>query len=371
MPGKDESRQFEAELVQAATAARSVVRRKLGVSLRPEDGRRENQDALELVGDIQLRLLRKLQSGDNAARDIHDFDSYAKQAARNTCSEYLRERYPLRALLKNRLRRFFRSRQGYAEWELDGELVCGFAGWRNRREYAPDSARTSEALADPASVAPDAQPRTSFEQIHADDWEVLLDAVLRDLGCALDLDDLVSIVAPRVGVKDVPVTTGKSSADEADPLDAAQILEPLQKSAGPDAEAYLRELLGALWQTLLRIDARKRCAFLLNPPNMEIELFPTHGIASITDIGRAIGLSEQHFAVICDELTLAPAALALARSSRAVEEKFAAIWNALPLQDALIGKILGLSQQQVINQRMLARRVLSREMAPFLSRGKK
>jgi hypothetical protein len=373
MVDETRSQTLEATLVRAANAARAVVRGKLFVSLRAEDGRPENQDALELMNDVQLRLLRKLQSPQNKVEGgdsvIRDVDSYARQAARNACAGYLRARYPLRTLLKNRLRRFFRSRQGYTEWDANGELVCGFAGWRNRPEYAPDAARVNTALANPASIAPEAQPRAGFEQLHADDWEILLDAVLRDLGCAVELDDLVSILAPRVGVKDALLETGKPAIDEVDPIDAADLRDGLQKSAGPEAEIFLRQLLHALWQGLLRMDPRRRAAFLLNPPSMEIELFPIYGVASIADIGRALALSDAQFATIFDGVLPAGTERGLGRASD--EAKLAIIWNHLPLQDLLIGRVLGLSQQQVINQRMLARRTLSQELAPFIARGKK
>ncbi|HLW97052.1 MAG TPA: hypothetical protein VKR82_00280 [Candidatus Acidoferrales bacterium] len=364
---------LEAALAQATSAARAVLRRKLNVTLRPEDGRTENQDALELLCDIQFRILRKLQSPDRAATGadapaIRNIGFYAKQSARNACAEYLRDRYPHRAFLKNRLRRFFRSRPAFAEWELDGEMVCGFAGWRNRKEYAPNAKFIAKALADPASLAPDAQPRTSHENLHATEWDVLLESVLSDLGCAIELDDLVSVLAPRMGVKDLPAQTGRPAEDELAPLDAADSLAQLQQIADPAAEVYLRELLTALWQSLLQMDARKRCAFLLNPPSIEVELLPLHGVAQIPDIGKALALTDAQFTALWSELPLTEVAIASANKQANYDTKFAILWNFLPLQDALIGKLLSLNQQQVINQRMLARRILARELARLLQR---
>ncbi|MGH9593250.1 MAG: hypothetical protein ACRD5L_09170, partial [Bryobacteraceae bacterium] len=300
-----------------------------------------------------------------------DLDSYSRQAARNACAEYLRDRFPLRALLKNRLRRIFRNRTAFAEWELDGELVCGYAGWRNRREYAPNSAQIARALADPASLAPDAHPRKGFDQLHISDWEWLLESALDALGCAIELDDLVSILAPRLGVKDVPVQTGAPAEDDSDALESAEALQSLVPRADPNAELHLRELLTALWQSLLRMDARKRCAFLLNPPTMEIELLPAYGVARIADIAKSLALTDAQFDAIWEALPLSPEARSIAAAQTDATAKFAALWNFLPLQDSLIAELLGLTQQQVINQRMLARRVLSRELAGFLSRGTK
>jgi hypothetical protein len=364
------SETFAAELARVTTAARGVLRRKLNVTLRPEDGRPENQDALELLGDINLRLLQKLQSQAIRpdSREIQNLDFYAQQAARNACAEYLRGRFPLRALLKNRLRRFFRSQISYAEWELDGELVCGFAGWRNRPEYKPRTEKINAALADPSKLAPQAWPRKNFDQFHLSDWELVIEPMLDALGCAIELDDLVSILAPRLAVKDVLPITGTPSAEEDDPLETATSLESLARQANPDAEIFLRELLGRLWRSLLQMDLRKRCAFLLNPPAMEVELLPAYGIAGIREIALALDLSDAQLSTLFAALPLDEAALAFVQTAPDNIARFAALWNHLPLQDALIAKVLRLTPQQVINQRMLARRILSRELSGLLSR---
>jgi hypothetical protein len=363
-----------ADLARVTAAARGVLRRKLSVSLRPDDGRPENQDALELLGDIQLRILQKLQSKatHSGTAEIQNLEFYARQAARNSCAEYLRGRFPLRALLKNRLRRFFRSQISYAEWESEGELVCGFAGWRNRPEYKPRTDKIAAALADPSALAEHAWPRKSFDQLHISDWEAIIEPLLDALGCAIELDDLVSILAPRLNVKDARPTTGTPSADDDDDMDAAIALEGLARAADPAAEMLLRELLGGLWRCLLQMDLRKRCAFLLNPPAMEIELLPAFGIAGTSDIASALELSDSQLTSLWESLPLDDAARSFVRTAPDNRAKFLVVWNYLPLQDALIGKLLGLTPQQVINQRMLARRVLSRELSGFLSRaGKK
>jgi hypothetical protein len=46
-------------------------------------------------------------------------------------------------------------------------------------------------------------------------------------------------------------------------------------------------------------------------------------------------------------------------------EKFAAIWNELPLEDARIAELLGLTRQQVINARKSGRERLARRLKGF------
>jgi hypothetical protein len=67
-------------------------------------------------------------------------------------------------------------------------------------------------------------------------------------------------------------------------------------------------------------------------------LFPVTGIASVRQIAAAL------------ELTA---------------EKFAAIWNELPLEDARIAELLGVTRQQVINARKSGRERLARRLKGF------
>jgi hypothetical protein len=69
-----------------------------------------------------------------------------------------------------------------------------------------------------------------------------------------------------------------------------------------------------------------------------ITLFPVTGIASVRQIAAAL------------ELTA---------------EEFAAIWNELPLEDARIAELLGLTRQQVINARKSGRERLARRLRGF------
>jgi len=46
-------------------------------------------------------------------------------------------------------------------------------------------------------------------------------------------------------------------------------------------------------------------------------------------------------------------------------EKFAELWNDLPIDDAAIAQRLGITRQQVINLRKSARERLGRRMKPF------
>jgi len=56
----------------------------------------------------------------------------------------------------------------------------------------------------------------------------------------------------------------------------------------------------------------------------------------------------------------------LAAALEMSDESFAALWNELPLEDAKIAELLGLTRQQVINARKSGRERLARRLRGFI-----
>src|SRR5271156_2107471 len=81
---------------------RGAIRRKLRVTLRASDSREQNMDGLDLLGEVQLKLLAKLRQGGEV--EIKEFKAYAATVAYHCCADYLRAKYPQRTSLKNCLR---------------------------------------------------------------------------------------------------------------------------------------------------------------------------------------------------------------------------------------------------------------------------
>ena len=113
------------------------------------------------------------------------------------------------------------------------------------------------------------------------------------------------------------------------------------RDPAPDAALALerRTYLSSLWEEIRQLPARQAAALILNLRDGQrrgvVALLPLTGVATMREIARAIGM---------------PA------------ERFAAIWNRLPLEDAAIAELLGVSRQQVINLRKSARERLARRM---------
>lgn len=331
------------------------------MSLADDDARRDNVDAIELYQDALARIWERLRGAERES--IADLKAYAATVTHNVWSEYLRQKYPKRASLKNRLRYFLTHQPRYGVWESpEGELVAGFRKWQVAGT-ALSTGRLAGMRDGTQKLPPGSLPRRGFEQWNAQDWDRLLDALFTSVGAPTSVDDLVGAVAELVGLKEEHL----ESLDEED--DDSPDLEPAgSEDDRPDRRAEIKSALVELWGAIGRLKTDYRCAYLLNIPGPgksrgDIEVFPLHGIATIADIATALALNDRQYQIAWELLELGDDDLKdLARLSTP-EEKFCLLWKHLPLADITIGRMLGLDRQQVINRRMLAMRELARAMA--------
>jgi len=310
-----------------------IVRGKLRVSLRPDDGRQENQDALEIVSKARVEVLRKLQADSSDVRNLRD---YASTVTYHACAEYLRGKYAGRFRLQYKLRYFLSHHRDFGIWTDDaGVLTCGLAKWKSAARIAAprDCPQVSEKFA-----------RSSAENMKAADWEKLSRAIFDELRGPVAFQSFVAIAASVLGVESFPE---EELADYSAP------------GPSPETTAAALEILRALWAEILLMDLRWRRAFLLNPPrDVELEVFPENGIASIDEIGVAVGVEDAEYAIVWSEVNAGEA-----------QRCFAMLWKWLPLRDALIARLLQAEVQQVINLRRLARDRLAARLAPRLGKG--
>ena len=93
---------------------------------------------------------------------------------------------------------------------------------------------------------------------------------------------------------------------------------------------------------IIELPPNQRAALLLNLRDADgrgvIALFPLQGIATVRELADTLGLSA---------------------------ERFAELWHDLPLEDNAIAELLGLTRQQVISLRKVARERLARRMKHY------
>jgi DNA-directed RNA polymerase specialized sigma24 family protein len=351
-------------LEQVAPVVRAILVRKSGMSLAEDDQRRDNIDALELFQDVLARLWERLVEATGPVPELRDLKGYAAATTYNVWSDYLRDKYPQRASLKNRLRYFLGHQPRYAIWEnAEGELVGGHKKWQLGATMPP-SHRVIALREQQDRLPAGSIPRKAMERFVADDWGRLLDALFERLGGPVEIDDLVGVVAALIGLKEDRV----ESVDE-DPGDEDEPAHELADADGrrPDRDFELRSTLTRLWVAIRALKFDYRCAYLLNIPGPgksrgDIEVFVLHGVATITEIGATLALTEKHYQVLWVDFALEPEDRVELAQLATLDEHFCLLWKYLPIADASIGRVLGLEQQQVINRRMLAMRELARAL---------
>ena len=325
---EEQANRYLASLIDEHAAP--IVKEILGSSLRfylDSNGSASTQDANDLFNDIVANLLARLRQirdyRPNAV--IVDLRGYIAATAYNACNLYLRQKYPRRSRLKNRLRYLLSHDAAFALWTNDAYgLIGGFAKWRDKADPAPQ--RDLEKIRqDPVEWIQSVRlPGVGTDRAQL---ASLLRALFQSCGSPIRLDDLVNIVAEICREKDQP--------DE--PLDT--VLNIAAPASDFDTVLEQQHTLALVWQEVSQLPRRQRIALLLNFRDTRgqdlVSLLPYTRTATIAQIAEVI------------EISL---------------EEFLGLWNKLPLDDATIADLLGATRQQVINLRKCARERLERRI---------
>ena len=307
--------------VHAEPVIKGVIRFKLRLSSS------QRAEADDIYQEVILQLLAQLQKFRKLpdAHPIADVRGIAAVIAHRTCARWLRRQFPERHALKNRLHYLVTRQRGFALWQdTQGQFITGFAAWQDQK-LAVKRVPESEALA--THVHP---PKTSKELADT------VAAIFNHVRGPIEFDDLLSAVASLVGVSDQPI---ESLAEDEDAVaSVANRSEPDQAW-----RVEKRMFLQRLWEELQQLPRNQRAALLLNLKESSgvgcITLFPATGIATLRQLANALEMSA---------------------------ESFAELWNDLPLEDARIAELLGLTRQQVINARKSGRERLTRRLKGFI-----
>ncbi len=307
----------------AMPLASAIVARKLrtfGASTAARPGPRDREDVVADATVTLLERLRAARSGTETA-PIEDFERYAAAVVHSACAHHIRQRYPARARLKNRLRYVLSTDARLAIWTgSGGEAVCGLAEWAGAAAEHEDPAALADVVDKAHGSWSAMSPRTMADATVE---------VARAAGGPLGFDAFVSAIADAAGIVE---------PREVDPVEAAPEHVP-QLEASIDQ----RRALADVWREVRNLPVRQRIALLLNLRDATgaglLWLMPVLGVATIREIARALEIAAADFA---------------------------RLWRQLPLDDAAISERLGCTRQQVINLRMSARKRLLNRVAPPL-----
>lgn len=310
----------------AEPVIKNVIRFKLRLSSHRDSQRAEADDIHQ---EAVLQLVTQLQRFRNApdGNPIGDMRGMAAVIAHRTCARWMRRQFPERHAVKNRLHYLLTRQRGFSLWQdSDNKLLVGFAVWQEQVSTVRNLAEVEKLPAQIRSLKV-GKPQELAETIAA---------IFNYAGGPVEFDELVSTVAALQGISDQPL---ESISDDDDA--AANVLATGE--ADPAWRTEKRMFLQRLWEELQQLPKNQRAALLLNLRDASghgcITLFPATGIATLRQLAAALEISA---------------------------ETFAEIWNDLPLEDARIAELLGLTRQQVINARKSGRERLARRLKGFI-----
>jgi hypothetical protein len=269
------------------------------------------EDAEDLAGTVQLRLLLKLRRLRTSAEDaVENFAKYVAMVAYHAVHDLFRTRFPQRNRLRNRLYYTAVHDSRFSLWPSADGPVCGLRAWKS-----------SDPVADEVLIEASSVTSAMRDRDHPAD---ALQAVFTVIGRPVLLDVLVPFLAALWHVID---------------------LVPLAAVAIPSSEPAVTErlewqqYLGVLWKEIQELRPLQRKALLLNLRDggtvNVLSLLVRTGTASFNDVAAAL---EMH------------------------PGQLAAIWDDLPIGDLRIAELLRITRQQVINLRKSARERLNRRM---------
>ena len=277
--------------------------------------------------EARLQLWQCVQSAEN--RSSETVRNLAAAIAWRVCIHRLRRDYPQFQALRNRVRYALARQRGLAQWRANDTAVAGFAAWQGAR--APLPAGRLAALLDDRKFEWQTQGWAS--QSSASFGPALIEwltAIFNHAAAPVPLNELVAWLADKLALAEPQQT------------DDAALAEHQGTATDPAQCAEQRAFLTRLWEEIVTLPLHQRAAVLLNLRDEAgrgcIAFFPLVGIASLAQLAATLELTP---------------------------ERFAELWHDLPLEDARIAELFGLTRQQVINARKSARERLARRLRGF------
>jgi hypothetical protein len=301
-----------------------ILKSKLRVSLNGSQGNQQNQDALEIASDLRATLIGDLRAAQQhpVRKSIKSFPDYVAIKTYSACADYFREKNPHRWRLKNLLRYQLKQNPRFALWKAENN--CWYAGLN---EWVGTIAAGN-------TMPPSNSILETFSKKHPEEIEPaqLLAAIFEHVAHPVEFERVVTLAAEVWNITDLPL----ESVDDAHREPEIRSLNP---TVGVDLMFEQRLYLERLWAEVGQLPVLQRAALLLNLRDAQggsaIFFIPHLSIASQKQIAAMLELPDKDFS---------------------------ALWSELPLDDARVALMFGITRQQVINLRKTARERLARRM---------
>lgn len=300
----------------------------------------EGRDLEDLTNEIVLQLIDRLLALRRGKGNlVENFSSYVAVTTHNAFNAYLRQKYPERSRLKDKLRYLLTHHEQFALWQSQSQgWMCGFSLWQGRQPSDRAFLRLREVQSDQSWLC-----GGQYSVGNGTPGDVLrfVKAVFEFIGEPIPFNSLVDIASDAFGVKIrmVPLDSSHSQYGS-----TSNTTADMDGSEREEQRRYLRQV----WEEISRLPLPQRTALLLNLRN--------DTGANITDLLSCTRV-----------ITMREMAEALAMPI----EELCQLWNRLPLSDAEIALRLGMMTQQMATLRQSARRRLRRRTAALGERRSK
>lgn len=324
-----ETEQAEQLLTRLLTEhATPTIKAVISYRLRTEFA--QPRDAEDVCQEVTLQLIARLQylKTSDTAPLYGDFYSYTAAIAHQACSLHRRRQFPRRARLKDQLRYILTHQKGLALWEAAHKVwLSGFVAWREQRKKAVTTRLVLDLQEDAEKL--ELQPARLAHMPLSE----LLAAIFEHLRGPIEFTALVNLVAVLLGIKDASSCESMPDEHSTASSQSDNLAEHIEQ----------RLYLQRLWQEIVLLPRPERLALLLNLRDAHdrglVQLLVELQITSLHQLAEGLGMAPL---------------------------EFAELWRELPLADARIATMLGLTRQQVINLRSSARRRLASQMRAAL-----
>jgi RNA polymerase sigma factor (sigma-70 family) len=314
-------------LEQAAPAVRQTLRYRLRFHIGKGGANAANPDAEDLYHDIIAKLVKKLNDihAQKENVDIKDFRQYAARVAVNACNDHLRSKYPARTRLKDKVRDTLERHPDFDLWKSEqGEMVCGFAVWRDAMKPCANYERVRKLEEQPELVRQEGSaPPVSTAQSDAQKMPLtkVIAGVFEWVGCPIELESLVNTTAVILDVKERQV---ESLED-----DNGLLLLPTHSGnsflvQGREKIMEESDTLQWFWGEICRLPANQREAMIFSFEDSR---------------------GEDLLSLLFDAGVVTPSQMA--QTLNLPLDRLMAIWKNMPMPNADIADLLGVERPQV------------------------
>lgn len=326
-PNEREELLAELMLNHASPLVRKVLRQQLGFSVGLNGENPTSSDAADLYHEILTRIVGRLRELTMQPRsaEITDFVSYVACITRNSCHDYLRIKYPVRHLLKKKLRYLLLAHREYRIWPSSYRQLCGQADWIST---PPDPGRTTdETLLELVRAKVDLKsipPTRVLEEV--------VRTIIDLLTSPIEIDRLVTLVAHILESHELVL----ESIDDGLSPHSTQLRDQAPRA---DRQLESGELMKRLWEEMGKLPLLQRRILLLGGRSREQD-----GLGTILIDAGVVNLPK-----LLEAIEMRP-------------DEFGRLAKRLPLDGEALARYLGITPADVIRSRYRARKRLRKNI---------